>query len=123
MQTILGIFLLIHGFIHGAYLAPKPDDPKYPFDFTKSWFFKLTKGKAEPIGNLLVVFTIIMFVLSAMAAFGMPGLVDMSQSLIVIASALSLITLSLFWHKWLIGGIIVDIFLICGVFIFGWFSY
>jgi hypothetical protein len=122
MDILAGLFLIAHGLVHAAYLSPKPGDPKYPFNFDKSWFYGVAKTKSEPIGNILVVFSVLFLCLSGLGVLGVPGLVDLSQTLILIGSMLSALVLVLFWHKWLFMGLIIDIFFIIGVICFNWFS-
>ena len=49
------------------------------------------------------------FVLVRLGVFGVPGLTEIWRTVAVISAALSLLLLVLFWHPWLIVGVLIDI--------------
>jgi hypothetical protein len=79
--------------------------------------YSLTKTNLEPVGNVLVVLAILLLFLSGLAVIGLPGLVDLSQALVVMGAFISAVLIIIFWHKWLVIGLIIDILLITGVFL------
>ena len=121
MKTLLiGLFLIGHGLIHASYLTPKPDDPKYPFDFTKSWFANILGSFAKPVGITLATLAIFAFVLAGLGVLGFPGLAEIWRLLLGVGAISSLLLLILFWHSWLVLGLIIDTVLLYGVFVQKW---
>ncbi|HRJ06789.1 MAG TPA: hypothetical protein PK096_01480 [Candidatus Saccharibacteria bacterium] len=120
MKILLGLFLLAHGLLHASYLTPKPDDPNYPFDFHKGWFPDLVGQAAGPIGTILVVVVVGAFLLAALSLFGVPGFSTYGQLFVSVGAIASLILLVLFWHSWLILGVVINLVLLVGIYAFGW---
>lgn len=108
MNFLFGLFLFMHGLIHASYLAPNPDDPKYPFALDKGWFALFAGKLAAPIGIGLVALTMLALVLAGLAVLGTPVITDIQGPLIAAGAICSLVTLILYWHPWLTLGILVD---------------
>lgn len=119
MNVLFGLFLFFHGLIHAGYLAPKPDDANYPF-VLDGWFFSLIGESAKIVGGLLAVVAMLSFVLAGLAVIGVPGLDGVGRSAVATGSVASLALLLLFWHNWLVLGIVIDVVLLLGVFYFKW---
>lgn len=121
MQWLLGLFFIAHGLIHGSYLTKTIDDPNYPFDFSKGWLYHLMgSGAAVPIGMTLSVITLCAFCVAGLGVFGTPGLAAIIRPTVAIGSLSSLLLLVLFWHKWLILGIVINLVLLYGAFMLKW---
>ena len=112
MNILFGLFLFMHGLIHASYLAPNPDDPKYPFALNKGWFANWIGNISTPIGIALVSLTLAVFALAGLAVLGTPIIADIRGHLIAVGAICSLATLILYWHPWLTLGIAVDIVLL-----------
>lgn len=121
LRTILGIFLIGHGIAHAG-LASAPDPTES--DSTPGAFFT-QKGRSrlfqqldldptlvQRIGIVLAGISIVGFILTGMGVLGMPGLEMIWQGLALVSSVASLILLILFWHPWIILGVVIDIGLI-----------
>ena len=121
LRTILGIFLIGHGIAHGG-LASAPDPSES--DSTPGAFFT-QKGRSrlfqyldldpvlvQRIGIGLAGISIVGFILTGMGVLGVPGLDMIWQGLALISAVASLILLILFWHPWIILGVVIDIGLI-----------
>jgi hypothetical protein len=116
MWTIIfGLFLAAHGLIHLAYVAPVPPDPKYPFNLHKSWLIT-SLGMNEPtvytLGMVLSILTVVGFALAGLAAVGLIVPRDWWGVLTLLSALLSLLLLGLFWHPWLVLGVVIDLALI-----------
>lgn len=120
MKVLLGLFLMAHGLIHASYLTPKPDDPKYPFSFDKSWFASWAGHASSAIGSTLAALAVACFVLAGLAVLGVPGLKDMWKFFTVTGAISSLLLLVLFWHRWLVLGVVIDIALVAGIYLMHW---
>jgi len=117
----LGIFLIAHAIAHaGLTTAPDPSDPEStPGDFFtlkgRSWLFQridLDSGIVQKIGRILVFISIAGFVLAGLGGLGVPGLRQIWHGLAGTTAIFSLILLLLFWHPWLVLGVVIDIGLV-----------
>ena len=118
MKIIIGLFLIAHGLVHvGLAVAPDPNESesKPGAFFTapqRSWLLPqlgLKPVAIRWIGILLVVFTTLGFVLAGLGVFGVPGLAELWRTIAVVSAVLSLLLLLLFWHPWIILGVLIDV--------------
>ncbi len=118
MKIIIGLFLIAHGLVHvGLAAAPDPNESesKPGAFFTapqRSWLLPqlgLKPAAIRWIGILLVVFTTLGFVLAGLGVFGVPGLAELWRTIAVVSAVLSLLLLLLFWHPWIILGVLIDV--------------
>jgi len=118
LLTIFSLFLIAHALAHaGLAAAPIPGDPglkpgAFFTEDTRSWLFQKTgldSGFIRLIGIILVVLSTLGFVFSGLGALGIPGLSENWQAVAGLAAAFSLILLILFWHPWIIVGVLIDI--------------
>ena len=117
MRIGLGLFIIAHGLVH-AILAIAPNtanpDAKPGVFFTsadRSWLLPKLGLNAAPVlwvGIILVVVSTLGFVLAGLGIFGVAGLSTIGRWIIVISSLASLLLLSLFWHPWLLVGMLID---------------
>ena len=114
MKIIIGLFFIAHGLVHaGLAAAPNPNDPESKPNafFTspqRSWLLpKVGLGPAtiQWIGIILVALVTLGFVLAGLDVFGVPGLSEIWRLVAVISAGVSLV---LFWHLWLIVGVLLD---------------
>jgi fatty acid desaturase len=129
MKILIALFLIAHGLVHGGLAAaPDPDDPgSNPGAFftspDRSWL--LSKLGFNPswvkwLGIGLVAAATLGFVLAGMGVFGIPGLAEVWRTIAVISAGLSLILLILFWHPWLILGVLIDLGIIISLLWMNW---
>jgi hypothetical protein len=101
-KIALGLFLAAHGLIHLGYVTPAPtDDPRYPFNLSKSWLITgvgLDEPVVRSIGVALSVLTVVGFTLTGLAAIGIIVPQAWWLPLAVASSIASLLLLLLFWH-------------------------
>jgi len=114
----LGIFLIAHGLVHSILaVAPNPGDAdaKPGAFFTaveRSWLLPqlgLDATAIRWIGIILVAAATTGFVLAGLGVLGVPGLSAIWRTAAVVSSCVSLLLLILFWHPWLIIGVLIDI--------------
>lgn len=122
MKILLGAFIIAHGLIHLSYLAPKPEDPKYPFYFDRSWFAHMVGAAAQPIGITLMILTVILLSLAGLGIWGTLGLSAITKELILGGMGTSLLTLLLFWHPWLVLGMMIDIAFLFAILRLDWLA-
>ena len=118
MKTLFAILLIAHGLVHaGLAAAPIPNDPDpRPGAFftamERSWLLPklgLNGSTIQWIGIILVVLSTLGFVLAGLGGLGVPGLNAIWRNIAVVSSCLSLLLLILFWHTWLVAGVLIDI--------------
>ena len=117
-RTIFSLFLVAHALAHtGLAAAPIPGDPDskpgaFFAEVTRSWLFQkigLDPGVVRLVGIILVTLSTLGFVLSGLGALGVPGLSEIWQAAAGFAAASSSILLILFWHPWIIVGVLIDV--------------
>jgi hypothetical protein len=118
MKIIIALFLIAHGLVHaGLAAAPNPDDPdSTPGAFftspERSWLLPkvgLSEAAVRWVGIILFVLATSGFVLAGLGVFGVPGLSTIWRTAAVVSASVSLLLLVLFWHLWLIIGVLIDI--------------
>jgi hypothetical protein len=119
-ELATGAFLILHGLVHLSYLAPKVDDPHYPFVPERSWVATaahLEVGTARSVFSALAVATAI-----AYAAAGVGLVLDAGwwPALAVAGSIGSLTVLLLGFHPWLVLGVAIDVGVIALALSGGW---
>ena len=125
LQAIFGIFLIAHGLVHaGLAAAPRPDIPDAkPFTFwtSSSWLLTgLGESFSRPAGTVLWIASTLLFVAAGLGVLGLPGLRDIWAGLTVAGAITSLLLLLLFWHSWLVIGLVINIGLLLVVLVFDW---
>ncbi|MDQ3662096.1 MAG: hypothetical protein M3454_13780 [Actinomycetota bacterium] len=109
-RLLLAGFLIAHGLIHAAiYAIPKDPDKPAPFDPSHSWAFAavhVAERPARTFGVRVPWLTALLF-----AGAGIALLVHSSVwvSIAVCAAAIGLLLKGLFFHPWLILGVLIDI--------------
>ena len=114
-QAVLAVLLLGHGLIHVSYLTPAPqtaDGPPWPFYLDRSWLLTRMGVGADTmvaVGRALAMASVLGFVVAGLAV-----LIGVSWWLpvTIVASAVSLALLTIWFHWWLPIGIAIDVALI-----------
>jgi len=118
LKIVLAIFLIAHGLVHTILtLAPNPSDPdaKPVAFFTameRSWLLPQLGLNASTVrwtGIILVSFSTLGFILAGLGVLGVGGLNMIWRTVAVVSATVSLLLLILFWHPWIIIGVLVDI--------------
>ena len=117
VKILFALFLIAHGLVHAILAAtPIPNDPEpKPGAFftatSRSWLLPqlgLGGSAIQWIGIILVILSTVGFVLAGLGVLGVPGLSTIWRTVTVISSCLSLLLLILFWHPWLMVGVLID---------------
>ncbi|HEX2470015.1 MAG TPA: hypothetical protein VHK05_05450 [Candidatus Limnocylindrales bacterium] len=126
LNLFLAAFLFLHGALHVSYLAPRPPatpgGPDWPFTLERSWL--LTASSVAPeltrmLGIALVVVTLAAFTVAAAAMLGIiPG--GLWPVGIALGAGSSLALLVLFFHPWLVIGVVIDLALLVVVLLARW---
>jgi hypothetical protein len=129
LKLSLGIFLIAHGLVHAILgAAPDPNATNAsPFTFfteaERSWLLSqsgLDNAAIRWIGTVLVVFSTLGFVLAGMGLLGVPGLSMIWRTVAIVTACVSLLLLILFWHTWLVIGILIDVVVLVALVWFKW---
>lgn len=120
MNILIGLFLIAHGLIHASYLTPKPNDPNYPFSFTKSWLANILGSASVPVGTTLALLVVGCFALAGLGILGVPGLDGSWKLFTSMGAVLSSLLLILFWHPWLVLGLVINAVLLYGIYQLKW---
>jgi hypothetical protein len=118
MKILLAVFLILHGMVHAILAAaPIPNEPdSNPGAFftnsTRSWLLPrlgLNDTAIQWIGIILVILAALGFILAGLGVIGVPGLNDVWRTVAVVSACVSLLLLIVFWHTWLMVGVLIDI--------------
>jgi len=129
MKLLLAVFLILHGMVHAILAAaPIPNDPdSNPGAFftatTRSWLLPrlgLNDTAIQWIGIILVVLTALGFILAGLGVIGVPGLNELWRTVAVVSACVSLLLLLLFWHPWLVVGVLIDIVILAALLWLDW---
>lgn len=125
-RLVLAGFLLAHAAIHAGFLSPRPPasagGPAWPFELSHSWILTplgVQPERARVLGMALVAATIGGFALAAIAGLGLLPAAIWPPGAAVGAIA-SVALLLLFFHPWLVLGLVIDLGLLWAVLVGGW---
>lgn len=126
MKLLIAALLVGHALIHVSYLTPAPAQtvggPAWPFNLTSSWLVTgvgINPDAVASMGRLLVGATVIALVLAGLATLGLLP-VAWWPILAATGAGLSLATLLLFFHPWLVLGIAIDAVILWATLVVGW---
>jgi len=122
MRTFLGLFLIAHGLIHASYVTPVPPDAKdWPFTLARSWLLGgLEGGTLKAIGIALALVAAAAFAAAGLGLVGVPLLSAAWQALAIVGALASILLLVLFWHAWLVLGIVISAAVLYAIFVARW---
>ena|SRR5690349_14386985 len=107
-------FLLAHAGVHASFLAPRPPAkegaPAWPFDSSRSWLLTPLGVGAHALRLLVLALVAVTIGGYALCAIGILGLLpaELATASLVLASTASLGLLAIFFHPWLIIGVLID---------------
>ena len=110
VRVAVGLLLVAHGLVHLLILVPAADDPRYPFSLERSWV--VPESARRPVALVLMTAVVVGFLASALALWGVPGLVGVWSAITIAAAAASLVLLVAFWDRQLVIGVLISALLI-----------
>jgi hypothetical protein len=123
---IIAAFLFIHGAIHLSFLSPRPPatagGPSWPFALERSWILSRLGVSPDLLRVLGLALSAATFAAFTLAALGVIGLLPAGvwPAAVATGAGSSLALLVLFFHPWLVLGLIIDAALLAAVFIADW---
>ena len=125
VEAVFAVFLIAHGLVHAILAAaPRPDIPDAkPLTFwtrPSKLLPGLPESIARPAATVLWVVSTLLFVAAGLGLLGLPGPSDIWSELATAGAITSLLLLLVFWHRWLIVGVLIDLVLILVLVVFGW---
>lgn len=127
MKLLLAAFLAAHALIHVSYLTPAPartaGGPEWPFEMGRSWLVTgpgLDPALVRALGTALVIVTIALLVAAALATVGWIVPAGWWPSLVVGGAVASVLTLTVFFHPWILLGLAIDAALLWAVLVSEW---
>jgi len=126
MRIILGLFLLGHALIHTGYLSRAPartGGPEWPFEMSRSWLVTnvgLSPELIRLIGTGLVAVVVAAMLGAALAAVGIVVPQQWWRTLMLIGATASAATLIVFFHPFIVLGLLIDAALLYLVLVAGW---
>ena len=118
LRMVFGFFLIAHALAHaGLAAAPIPDDPNttpgaFFTNVNRSWLFLkigLDSTVVRWIGITLVAFSIIGFIIAGLGVLGVSVFNHIWRGMAGFSASTSLLLLILFWHPWLVVGVLINI--------------
>jgi hypothetical protein len=125
-RLVVAAFLLAHGAIHAGYLSPRPaasaGGPTWPFALESSWLLgrlPLDVEAMRVVGIALTAATIGGFALAALAGLGLlPGALWIAGASVGAVASVALLVV--FFHPWLVVGLLIDAAVLWVVLIARW---
>jgi len=118
LKLLLTAFFMAHAAIHFGFVSPAPAPaagaPPWPFDLTRSWLLTPLGMDGSLTRTLGVGLLLVLSLGYAAATLVMMGILPerlFAASIIAGASA-SLLLLALFFHPWLVLGVVIDVALL-----------
>ena len=115
MKTIVALFLILHGLVHGILaMVPDPNAPEAGFGtfFSRSWLLAglgLSESVSRLVAIVLAAVATIGFIAAGLALLDILMPFDWWRTLAIASAAVSLLLLVTFWNLYLIVGIAIDV--------------
>jgi|SoiMethySBSTD1v2_1073268.scaffolds.fasta_scaffold3717057_1 hypothetical protein len=125
-SLILAAFVLAHGAIHLSYLAPPPpataDGPTWPFTLDRSWVLSRAHASTAVLRSIGLALTAVTFASFTLAAMAIVGVVPQTLApvAVVLGAGSSIGLLMLFFHPWLVLGLVIDVASLWAVIVAEW---
>jgi hypothetical protein len=108
LQVLLGVFLIAHGLVHVAIWAPKYDPEKAPFDASHSWLL----GDQRPLARVLAFSAAAILIVAGSALLAQGG---WWRPTAVVGLSVSTALLVLYFNRWYLFILAVNLALIVGI--------
>ena len=126
MTTIVALFLILHGLVHGILaMVPDPNAPEARFAtfFSRSWLLAglgLPESAARVIAIILAAAATIGFIAAGLALLDILVPLDWWRALAITSAVVSLLLLVIFWNLYLIIGVAIDVVILVTLIFTDW---
>jgi hypothetical protein len=126
MKTIVALFLILHGLVHGILaMVPDPNAPGAGFGtfFSRSWLLAglgLSESAGRPIAIVLAAIATIGFIATGLALLDILVPFDWWRALAIASAVVSLLLLVIFWNLYLIVGVGIDVVILVTLIFTDW---
>lgn len=123
--VLVAAFMAGHTLVHAGFVSPRPTTtggPAWPFMLDRSWLLTrlgLEARVLRAIGVALVLLVVVGYATAVGAILGFVGGAAFGVG-VTLGSSASLVLLGLFFHPWLIVGVVLDLALLLAVIGAGW---
>jgi hypothetical protein len=123
---VIALLLAAHGLLHASFVSPAPPatagGPQWPFDLAHSRLLSpagLGASATRAIGIALLAVVLAGYLAAALSVVGiLPG--SLFVPAVVAGSVASAAMLVVFFHRWLVFGLLIDAVLLWAVLVTGW---
>ena len=128
LKTIVAIFVILHGLTHSILaMVPSPNAPDAGiatfFPGLGSWLLAglgLSESASKTTAILLSVIATLGFVAAGLALFGVLVPFDWWRVLAIASAVVSLLLVLIFWHPYLIVGLLIDVAVLATLIFTNW---
>ncbi len=116
---LVAAFLGAHALIHAGFLSARPatpGGPEWPFELDRSWLLRrlgLGASAGHAIGRALFLVLLAGYGTAVAAIAGLSGSAFVAG--VAVGSVASLALLAVFFHRWLVVGLVLDVLLLAAV--------
>ena len=126
LKIIVAIFLILHGLVHAILaMSPNPNAAEAVFAtfFSRSWLLSglgLSETACRMVAILLATIATVGFVAAGLALLDTLVPFDWWPTLAIVSAVVSLFLLVIFWHRYLVVGVLIDIVILVALLLFNW---
>jgi uncharacterized membrane protein YphA (DoxX/SURF4 family) len=113
LRVLLSVFFIAHGLVHVAIWAPKYDPEKAPFDASHSWLL----GDRRPLARVLACLAAAILLAAGIALLAQGG---WWRPTVVVGLSVSTALLLLYFNRWFLFILAVNLALIVGIASLDW---
>ena len=126
MQTAVAIFFILHGLVHAILaMSPSPgaSEPVFATFFSSSWLLSrlgVSKRSSSVLAIILAALAAIGFVAAGLALLEILVPFDWWPILTLVSAVISLLLLVIYWSRYMIVGIVIDLAVLAALVLFSW---
>lgn len=120
-SIVFGVFLIAHGLVHVAFLAPNPPGAEdYPFDMSRSWASDMIPIETlAVVGRTAAIIATLSFVAAGLGLVGMPPFAGLWRVAAILGVVTSIDVMTAFWSRWFVLGVVIDVAILLAA-VAGW---
>ncbi|HET6443433.1 MAG TPA: hypothetical protein VFI27_02545 [candidate division Zixibacteria bacterium] len=122
MKIIVAVVFILHGLVHGILaMVPSPgaNEPVFATFFSSSWL-GLSDSAGKPLAFILATLATVGFVAAGLGLLDFLVPFDWWRTLAAVSAVISLLLLVIFWHPYVIVGVVIDVVILVVVLFTDW---